>query len=436
LSSCGSDSKNSSSSIPLSQPIFSAGAIFAPVTEAEVVIDPYGTKITAVKNQVLVLLNDDVTQSEVNSLELKIISLGCSVIGSNQIVKTVQVQVPATTSEFLIIDALKVLPGVNAAILNLFSSTQALLPAPAPVSSTFSGDYWIKTIQADKAWLSATGSSHPLATIGVIDSGIEAGQTMIDETRVSRFDELDNVIFDDDTKSLTNHGSFVIGLMAGYSNSAIGMAWTNKVVSVDLVHPDNGICSKIGSACYSLLQIPKYSLSEIDIALITVIKHGAKIVNISIAADANCSSTDVDNIKISQQFRLGLSNLIQYAKSKDTLIVFASGNHCTKNMDVLFESPNLLAEADWKSNTIIVAATDLNNKDYIEGNMGNIVDIAAPGVQVSNAPSLTPLDGTSFAAPLVTGTAGLVKGVNPTLVASEVKHIILKTGSGFPNCLF
>ena len=63
--------------------------------------------------------------------------------------------------------------------------------------------------------------------------------------------------------------------------------------------------------------------------------------------------------------------------------------------------------------------------------MGRVVDLAAPGVGVGCG--LRTSNGTSYATPLVTGTAGLLRSINPTLSAPELRFLILDSAT--PNVL-
>lgn len=64
---------------------------------------------------------------------------------------------------------------------------------------------------------------------------------------------------------------------------------------------------------------------------------------------------------------------------------------------------------------------------YKEFVTGDVVDIAAPCLGISTAAidgSVVEYNGTSYAAPMVSGTAGLIWSVNPNLSPSEVKAVI------------
>lgn len=134
-----------------------------------------------------------------------------------------------------------------------------------------------------------------------------------------------------------------------------------------------------------------------------------------------------------------MKGVINYAKRKDRLLIFCAGNYNIKDDDSYL--PDGVEGKDaWLSNTLFVAATDKDKKDVsnwgkddsgvMQGsNMGKVVEIAAPGDNISFSPNYDYEhgDGTSYAAPLVTGTAGLIKSINPSLVPPEIKYLVLST---------
>ena len=105
-----------------------------------------------------------------------------------------------------------------------------------------------------------------------------------------------------------------------------------------------------------------------------------------------------------------------------------------------------LTKKELREHIMIVGAVENSKQDenYLMtgfSNYGNIVDICAPGqdIVVCNATGkyidenkkeyntwYNPSSGTSEAAPMVTGTAAVLWGIDPTLTAAEVKEYIIK----------
>jgi hypothetical protein len=113
----------------------------------------------------------------------------------------------------------------------------------------------------------------------------------------------------------------------------------------------------------------------------------------------------------------------------DILFVFAAGND---GVDAETSTP---AKFGNLPNVITVGAVNNNDEraifppPLISSNFGNFVSISAPGLKV-DAPGLTgyvAFSGTSASAPLVTGVAGLLKAIKPSLTPAEIKQILIRT---------
>ncbi len=150
--------------------------------------------------------------------------------------------------------------------------------------------------------------------------------------------------------------------------------------------------------------------------------NGAKVINMSFGKGYSFDKKAVDEA-------------VKFAMSKDVLLVHAAGND-NNNTDVEPHFPNRTYEDN--SGTaqawIEVGASGPKDDETLKASFSNYgktnVDVFAPGVNIySTTPNSNyqEHDGTSMAAPVVTGLAALIRSYYPKLTALQVKEIIMKS---------
>jgi subtilisin family serine protease len=204
------------------------------------------------------------------------------------------------------------------------------------------------------------------------------------------------------------HGTHVSGIAIATRNNGTGIngvAKNVKLLSVRTV-PDGDEYDK-----------------DVSLAIRYAVDNGAKVINMSFGKSY---SPDADWVY----------DAIKYAASKDVLLVHASGND-HKDID---KSDNFPTDAPDKVNEIsdnvitVGAMTRHFDEDLIASfsNYGKLnVDVFAPGLEIySTFPNnkYESSQGTSMAAPEVTGVAALVRSYYPQLSASQIKHILMNSG--------
>ncbi len=228
------------------------------------------------------------------------------------------------------------------------------------------------------------------------------------------YDINDSIYGNPDVKGPTpSHGTFVAGIIAASrtnDNDSYGIADNVKIMSLRIV--------------------PGADERDKDIAMAIkyAVRKGAKIINMSFGKPYSPEKQFVDDA-------------IRYASKKGVLIVHAAGNEGENND----ENPRYPSIYDLNGNKISelwlnVGASTQNKKDNIPAYFSNYgkktVDIFAPGVQVySTSPEnrFSLSNGTSAAAPVVTGVTALLMSYFPELSPYEIKDIIMKSVTNVKN---
>ena len=209
--------------------------------------------------------------------------------------------------------------------------------------------------------------------------------------------------------STPDHGTFVSGIIAGNRYNGIGMKGIADNVRIMVIRavPDGDERDK-----------------DVANAIKYAVNNGAKIINMSFGKDFSPQKEMVDQA-------------LKYAADNDVLIVHAAGNE-GENTDnkprypSVWNGDNQKISDSWMN----VGATSKVMDDSFVGDFSNYgrntVELFAPGVDIY---SLEPenaydvLDGTSFASPMVAGTAALIKSYYPEFTALQIKDIILSSVS-------
>lgn len=201
------------------------------------------------------------------------------------------------------------------------------------------------------------------------------------------------------------HGTHVAGIIGASRNNETGV---------------QGVADNV--LLMPLRVVPKGDEHDKDVALAIMyaVDHGAKVINMSFGKKVSPKKWMVDEA-------------IKYAASKNVLLVLAAGNDAL-DLDSLMMYPSPWMNDGSKADNLIMvgASSDHSIKGGLIAdftNYGkNTVDVLAPGVKIySTVPTgdnYSFLQGTSMAAPIVSGMAALIFSYFPNLSAVEVKSII------------
>jgi subtilisin family serine protease len=213
------------------------------------------------------------------------------------------------------------------------------------------------------------------------------------------------------------HGTHVSGIIAAERNNGKGMDGIADNVRIMMVRA-----------------VPGGDEHDKDIALAIryAVDNGAKVINMSFGKDLSPEKKWVDDA-------------VKYAESKNVLLVHAAGNDAA-DVDTTdnFPSAEYKDQKGKATNWITVGAssdpsaeTDFKSYTASFSNYGKKeVDVFAPGTKIySTLPggnNYGTEQGTSMAAPVVTGVAALIMEYYPTLTAQQVKYCIEKSATQIP----
>ncbi|GAA3393101.1 S8 family serine peptidase [Cryptosporangium minutisporangium] len=266
--------------------------------------------------------------------------------------------------------------------------------AAGTTNDTLRANQWALTrLRADETWTRTTGSP---VTVAVLDTGVQGGHPDLAGRVLPGVDLIRDVpTSTDGTNDTHGHGTHVAGIIAAVSNNNLGIAGLapgTKILPVRVLGKD-------GSG-------PSSAIAD---GIVRATDLGAAILNLSLGSASRSTA---------------ISSAVQYALSKNVIVVAAAGNFRQSGNPVFWPASD--------TGVIGVAATDSTDKDAAFSNTGSYVDIAAPGVGIVSTHlggTYAGMSGTSMAAPYVAATAALAKALSPGLTPATMTTLLQQTAT-------
>ncbi|AKN18085.1 membrane-anchored mycosin [Mycobacterium haemophilum DSM 44634] len=279
-------------------------------------------------------------------------------------------------------------------------------------------DNQLAALDLPQVWQLTRGAGQRVA---VIDTGI---------SRHRRLSQLvpggDYVFTGDGTQDCDAHGTLVAGIIAAAPDSKPG--------GFSGVAPDVTLISiRQSSAKFAPLRSRSSTgVGDVDTmakAVRTAADLGASVINISSVACVPAASTLDDR---------ALGAALAYAVDVKNAVVVAPAGNTAGNAGGATRCPAQRPGATWQTTTVAVSPAWYDEYVLTVGSVtadgapsaftlaGPWVDVAATGEGMTSL-GTTPLSGTSYAAPIVSGLAALVRARFPALTARQVMQRIEST---------
>ncbi|OGI18728.1 MAG: hypothetical protein A3B68_03555 [Candidatus Melainabacteria bacterium RIFCSPHIGHO2_02_FULL_34_12] len=253
-----------------------------------------------------------------------------------------------------------------------------------PNDKDFSSQYYLKEINATKAWNVTVGDSS--LVVGILDTGVDAKHPDL-EGKVLQGINLSSQNYSDQI----GHGTEVAGIIAAKTNNNQGIAgigWNTNVLPIKITD-ENG----------------QARVSTVVVALEQAYENNVKIIQISLSTN---------------QFSQTLKDAIQLAHDRGILIVSTAGNTGVQEVRYPAAFPGVIG----------VGAINQSKQIEYYSTRGDHVSLVAPGSSIYTTTlnlGYSAVTGTSFSAPQVAGTAALVWSILPGLTNDDVKDILFQS---------
>lgn len=238
--------------------------------------------------------------------------------------------------------------------------------------------------------------------------------------------------FDDCEASRSSwHGTMTAGLVGAATNNGIGMAGTGWNVRVQPVRA-LGKCFGLDS---DIVAAMRWS-AGIAVPGVPANPTPARVLNLSLGGEGACTAA----------YRAAVDEVVAAGR----VVVAAAGNSAGHAVSVPANCPGVIGVTGLRHVGTKVGFSDLGPEISISAPGGNCVATSGgcqyPILTTSNAGTTTPVAGsgiytdalapsvgTSFAAPLVAGTAALMLSARPDLTPAQVRDAMRSTARPFPG---
>ena len=410
-----------------------------------------------VNNMILIFFNSTASEKEIENI---VNSVNGTVVGRIAGINQYQIQIAPTEYDELILICNRLMENqsVNYAIIDTVITMDNNEIPNDPWKDRFQGlwgvdwdennpdgyNWWIEAVKVPSAW--DYDDAMTSINVGIVDNGFDTNH-----------EDLNLVVLNNDVDNAENHGTHVAGVIGATINNEIGISGILKQHNLYCVD------------CYATSKQKKsnVAVSSLMDGIVTCLDNQCKVINMSSGTKFTSKEETAESAR--ESARYATIYLFAMLDSYDDFVIVQSagnGNKAGVGVDahkyngyfasidddviqsVLDEfaekevvlNRNITAE-DVKNAYMIVGAVDSKKKkDNWQlsefSNYGNSVTVCAPGVDVFSTivtggidGNYGNMDGTSMAAPIVSGITAMVWSVDPTMSSKQVQDYITDTAT-------
>lgn len=410
-----------------------------------------------VNNMILVFFNSTASEKDISDV---INSVNGTVVGRIAGINQYQIQIAPTEYDELvqICNRLIEKQSVNYAIIDTVITMDDNETPNDPWKDKFQGlwgvdwdennpdgyNWWIEAVKVPSAWNYDDAMNS--INVGIVDNGFDTNH-----------EDLSLVVLNNDVNNAENHGTHVAGVIGATINNEIGISGILKQKNIYCVD------------CYATSKQKKSNIavSSLMDGIVTCLDNQCKVINMSSGTKFTSKDETAESAK--ESARYATIYLFAMLDSYDDFIIVQSAGNGNKAgigvdahkyngyfasiddeviqsvLDEFKEKEVVLnrdiSAEDVKNAYMIVGAVDSKKKNdnwqlSEFSNYGNAVTVCAPGVDVFSTivtggvdGNYGNMDGTSMAAPIVSGITAMVWSVDPTLSAKQVQDYIADTAT-------
>lgn len=324
----------------------------------------------------------------------------------------------------------------------------------------------VSAINAETAWSLTTGSAGVI--VAVLDTGVRWNHPDLDGKLVGGYDFIsDSVIANDGDGRDSNpadpgdwisstenssdatlkgcgvsdsswHGTQMAGLIGASTNNASGMAGLGRHVRVLPVR----VLGKCGGYDSDIIAGMRWA-AGLTVPGVPANPNPARVISMSLGYPES-DNDDVPDCNAADAYSIAAAEI----NAAGAVVVASAGNDSRK-VNKPANCPGFIAVAGLRHAGTKNGFSSLGPEVSIAAPAGNCVNLGGeclyPILSTSNTGTTTPschthttggsdaAVGTSFAAPLVSGTAALMLAANPALTPAQVLSLLKSSARGFPS---